>query len=399
MTRVKFDKQLIVKILLTVLISYTIIFPADRLNIKEILLAITLVMGYFGKRIHIDRKIVVFGVLFPLATIVYSLIRGNDLGNALSFGYVWAFILLIPIIRDYNYNIKNAFLVSTYVVAIIIDIIMLADLFGIVPIRENGIASFFISINEIQGLGKGIVSTIGYSIFYKSCPLIILSYAYYVYNKKVLKSLPLFLALFACGTRANFIVAIILTMVIPAIYWKSSRKSKAIFILVMLLAIALLPIAYNKLTELNSIKSINSDAVKIEDSRIIINDIKSSPLDLLLGTGVGSCFMSSRGHEMMTYEISAIDYLRQTGIVGITVLIIFIGFIVKSLKKRKQYWILVSIIGYVAVAFTNPLLVTSTSFMAYLFAICYNEEFEKKPNIRLEDKSEDNRELLAQNEE
>ena len=190
MTRVKLDKQMIVKILLTVLISYTIIFPADRLNIKEVLLAVTLVMGYFGRKIHIDRKIVMFGVLFPILTISYSLIRGNDFGSAISFGYVWTFILLIPIIKEYNYNIKNVFLVSTYVVAMIINVIMLADLFGIVPIKENGIASFFISINELQGLGKGIVSTIGYSIFYKSCPLIIISYAYYVYNKKVVKCIP-----------------------------------------------------------------------------------------------------------------------------------------------------------------------------------------------------------------
>ena len=385
MTRVKLDKQMIVKILLTVLISYTIIFPADRLNIKEVLLAVTVVMGYFGRKIHIDRKIVMFGVLFPILTISYSLIRGNDFGSAISFGYVWTFILLIPIIKEYNYNIKNVFLVSTYVVAMIINVIMLADLFGIVPIKENGIASFFISINELQGLGKGIVSTIGYSIFYKSCPLIIISYAYYVYNKKVVKSLPLLLALFACGTRANFIVAIILTMVIPAIYWKSSRKTRVIFALVIVLTIALLPIAYNKLTELNSIKYKNSDTIKIEDSKIIINDLKSSPLNLLLGTGVGSSFMSSRGHEMTTYEVSAIDYLRQTGIVGITVLIIFIGIIVKSLKKRKQYWMLVSIIGYVAVAFTNPLLVTSTSFMAYLFVICYNEKLKERTEGIIED--------------
>ena len=117
----KISRSSIIKFLLSVLLIYTILFPADKLNIKELLLMITLFFGYFDKKLHVSSKILFFGLVFPAVTIAYSLIRGVNLYDAISFGYVWLFLLLIPIIQDNNYNIKKAFIFSTYILALIID--------------------------------------------------------------------------------------------------------------------------------------------------------------------------------------------------------------------------------------------------------------------------------------
>ena len=372
--KTKISRKSFLQFLLSTLIMYTILFPADKLNIKEILLVITLFFGYFGKRIQASSKIIAFGFAFPLITIIYALLRGVDFSGALSFGYAWLFLLLIPLIKEYEFNLKKIFIIATYIVALIIDFIMIMDLLNLMSIGQNFMAKFFMNMNEIQGLGKGELSTFGYSIFYKPCPLIIITYAYLIFNKKIVKSIPLLIALFACGTRANFLIAIAITVLIPIFCFKKENKKFFIILTIILLSFYFIPIVYNKMSDLNAIKQSNSEAIKLADSKIVINSLKDNTLDLFLGTGVGSAFLSVRGHYMQTFELSFIDYLRQVGIVGLMLFFIFIGLIVKKLLKNKEIWLLIALLGFIAVAFTNPLLVTSTSFMVYLLAICYNDK-------------------------
>lgn len=98
--------------------------------------------------------------------------------------------------------------------------------------------------------------------------------------------------------------------------------------------------------------------------------MQSNILNILFGTGVGSSFRSFRGYEMTTFELSYVDYFRQVGVVG---MLLFLNFIIKPVRDlfKHDRWLLIGYLGYLAVAFTNPLLVTSTSFMMYL--IIYSE--------------------------
>ena len=373
----KIHKKSLLKVLIMVLIMYTIIFPADKLNIKEILLFITLFFGYFGKKVHFSFKLCIFGVLFPSITIVYSLFRGTSFLDALSYGYVWLFLLLIPIIIDNRFDIKKPFIYSTYIIAIIIDFIMLTDLLGIIPINENFVASFFMNMKELQGLGKGIVATFGYSIFYKSCPLILISLAYFIYNKKIIISIPLIISLLASGTRANFIATLIICFMIPVTCFNNKKRLYIIPILIII-AIYYFPIAFDKILVLNSLKYNGSELTKINDTILVLSAIHDNVLNLLFGTGVGSSFLSSRGYYMSTFEFSVVDYLRQTGIIGLGCFGYFIYSIFKKLMENKEKWLVISFACYLAVACTNPLLVTSTSFMLYVFVISYSNNIKNK---------------------
>ncbi len=361
--------------LLTATCAYSILFPADQLNIKEILLLTTLFFAYIENKIKIPNKIFYFGLVFPIFEITYAIIRGVDFKNAISFGYVWIFLLLIPIIKKCKFNYIRVFLIATYIIALIIDFIMLTDLFGLISIDNNFVANFFLSINEIQGLGKGIVSTFGYSIFYKSCPLILATYGYFIYKKKYIISVPLLLSLLASGTRANFLIALFISAVIPIISSNNKKTRKNIILIVFLIGVCLLPIIYTKISNLNAIKKGRSDNIKINDTYRAIDELNKNPINWVFGTGVGSTFYSTRGYEMYTYEMSYVDFIRQTGIVGMSVFVTFIVLIIISIIRHKNFWILIVLLCYLAVASTNPLLITSTAFMLYLFVIC--SDFEK----------------------
>ncbi len=362
----------ILRILVAVSVVYCILFPADKLNIKEIIIVITLLFYLLDNRdnLRISKFIFGYGIVFPIILVSYSILRGTSLGSTLSYGYVWIYLLLLPAITKYKIDIKKPFFFATYIVSLIIDFIMIADVLGVFTIYSNPVSTFFMDMDELQGLGKGVLATFGYSIYYKSCPLILVTYGYMIYKKKYMLCLPLLLSMLACGTRANFLMSVFITVAVPILCFDKKSKKMLFVLIIFGVGIYLLPEIYDKLVALNSLKYDRSESVKFSDMQTIFGLLSNNLFNLLFGLGVGSSFYSVRGSYMTTFELSYIDYLRQVGLVGIS---FFCVFILRPVKKlfTNQRWLLIGYISYLAVAFTNPLLVTSTSFMLYL--LVYSE--------------------------
>ena len=214
-----------------ILVIYCIIFPADKVNIKEILLFITLfvcspaiLMALKGEWRYNSFLLRFYGLVYPILVTLFSLTIGTStLYDALSYGYVWIFLLLIPSIVVNRINILRSFIFATSVIAVMIDFIFVADILCLVSIYNNPIVLFFDSMNELQW-GKGILATFGYSIFFKASPLIIFTYGYKLYNKKYFSAIFLFLALLGSGTRANLCVGIAMTIAIPLVCTEKASK-------------------------------------------------------------------------------------------------------------------------------------------------------------------------------
>lgn len=379
------QKSIISRIMLRMIICYCVLFPADKLNIKEIILFLTLFMGIPNITNGVKRPentlILFYGVVYPVFVFFTSIIIGDsNVGSCLSYDYVWIYLLLIFPIVDLNVNIKVPFLLATTIVAFMIDFIYLTDLFGIISIYNNPVIEFFSSMNEMQW-GKGELATFGYSIFFKSSPLIVLTLGYAIYNKKYIWTALLFLSLLASGTRANFLIGVMLIVLIPLLCWQNTISKKMIIIAVILvIAINLVPILLEKFTALNELKYSRSESIKYEAIKTIISFMNEHPYRYLFGSGVGSSFyFPARHSDVNVVEVSYFDYFRQVGIVGFS---FFIFFLVKPLKwlMKTQKWLVFSYIGYLMIAFTNPLLVTSTSFMLYLM-ILTNGMGEKRISI------------------
>lgn len=353
-------------------IVYTILFPADKLNIKEIILLSALLIclpALVREKLTLNNIVVfIYGIVFPIITIIYSISIGDStIGNALSYGYVWVFLLLVPAIVYYNIEVKIPFLLATIIVAGCINFIFITDLFGILSFESNPLLQFLANMNEIQ-YGKGIAATFGYSLFYKSCPLILFSYAYAIKAKKYYLALFFFVSLMGSGTRANFYSAIILTALV--LVFDQEKKSKRFIAIVVLGSVALMiaPEIVERMSNLNSIK-VNSDSLKSESIKSIIDHMNAAPYRYVFGSGVGSEFYNSgRGEYTTVVEVSYFDYFRQVGIIGF---LLFSYFIVRPMKWLfvNARTVLFAYLAYLAVAFTNPLLVSSTAFMAYVLVL------------------------------
>ena len=112
------------------LIGYCILFPADKINVKEILLLVALFFCFLENRnnLKISRFIFLYAVVVPLFNVLYALARGNSISNILSYGYVWIYLLLVPTIVNKKIDIMSTFLTTTYIVALVIDFIFLSDI-------------------------------------------------------------------------------------------------------------------------------------------------------------------------------------------------------------------------------------------------------------------------------
>lgn len=353
---------------------YCILFPADKINIKEILFLVVLVVCgpsiYSGIKEGRYNYVLIFGLLYPLFTTIISVTLGSSsVVDALSYGYVWLYLLLIPAIDRYGVDIKKPFIIGTTLVVLITDFIFLTDILGIIPFFSNPVGLFFKNINEIQGYGKGIYSTFGYSIFYKSLPLAFFSYGYAIKHKKWLMIVLYLMAFLVCGTRANLLVALCMTAAIPLLSAEKPSKKAIIAVILIIIAVIFLPDFIDYYTARSSLKYGSSDLIKIEAIESIFKFLNDDKTRYIFGSGVGSYFYSSgRGTMVNLVEVSFFDYFRQVGLLGY---IFFIYFLIIPFRKyfANERWVLIAYLGYLAIALTNPLLVSSTSFMGYILIL------------------------------
>lgn len=364
--------------------AYCIAFPADVLNIKEILFTIPVALYFLfvSESVIVPRYIFAYGIIYPILTIVYSCIRGNEVSSVISYGYEWFILLLVLVTVACRVDLKKIFFAATYFIALIIDVVFIFDFLGIIPLGSNPISVFFSNMNEFQGLGKGIFSTFGYSIYYRSCALVLVTYSYLLYKRNYVLCVPIVLSMLVCGSRANFLMAAFISAAVPLLCTKKPSKKVIVVVLLTVVAFAFLPALLEKMMALNDLKFERSESIKITDAKVIFSNANSNFLNLLLGTGVGSSFYSPRGVEMKTTELSYIDYFRQAGIFGI---IILAAFLIKPVKWlfNNERWLLIGYVCYLIVAGTNPLLVTSTSFMLYVLVY---HEYEMGRRISMERK-------------
>ena len=372
-------------ILINIWVVYTLLFPRDLLNLKEIIFALTIFLSFPAIKERFKEKdsfvFVFLSCIFPVTIILFSVIAGDSsLKDAISSGFCWFYLLLIPVIDYYDVNYRKGFLIGTFIIAICINIIYFFDKLNIISIFKNPIVLFFSTMKEMY-YGKGEVSTFGYSIFFKATPILIISNAYYLKNRKWAMSLIYTLALLFSGTRANMIVALLETMLIVYINTENKRKKIIVVLLISIAVSLLLPILIDKMITLNELKKIRSDYYRINAIETIFNSLNENKLRYIFGTGLGSYFyFPARQMYVNVVEVSYFDYFRQVGIYGFAILMYFLYIPIKKLLKSDM-WIIIAYIGYLGISFTNPLLVTSTSFIMYVLIFSGELSSEQKKLI------------------
>lgn len=364
-TRVKYA-------LISFFVLYCIIFPANTFSLKIPLLICILLVCYKNLFVALHKSkyflVLWFGIVYFLETIAASLvINAQNYVDIFSFSWVWLMLLLVPIIIENNIDYNRFFFAGSAVISLIIDGIFFLDIFNICGIDDN-ILGVFLHNTDNMMLGKASFSMFEYIIFYKTSPILIFSLCYSLLHRYYKSSILFFLALCLSGTRANFVISVALVIICFCYNIRLKRNYDLIckiFMFMVLLMCVYFFVADDFIYK-SQIKSSISEDIKFQDVKDIFEIMSESWLNWMCGTGVGSYFMSTARGWVNVVEVAYLDYFRQVGALFYIQFVFFIIFPLLCLIKLRVLWLWLAYIGYLMVAATNPLLVSSTAFIVYI---------------------------------
>lgn len=366
--------------LMFILVFSIVFFPSDSLNSKIVSfgLLLTLNASLLAKKLLKKENILIlfFGIVFPALLIILSTVINNfDISSAISNAYIMTYILLVIIINHYDIKYEKIFIFSLSCLSILITISGILDLVGIYSLGNNTILEFFRMRNEAR-VGYWPTTTFGYVIFFKASPLLIVLVGYSLKKKKLMMLLITVVAMGFTGTRANLYASILLVFVYYVFYKRTTIIKVLTSIIFATGVIFILPKMYLFVKNASELKT-STDLIKYKHFTSIVNFLFENPLYFITGSGLGSFFFTTGLMEYTNLtELAFLDLFRQIGLIGFIPFLLFLFRPVRVLFKVSNYqWLGLSYIGYLIIAFTNPLLFSSTPFAlyVYIYMVFYKE--------------------------
>lgn len=369
-------------LLMVIFLFFSIFSPADKYGFKIIFFGIIILFNsYLITTSLFNRKFWDIGfhiTVFPFLLLVLSIVNGGNLIISISNLYICLISSLVIVIYYNNININKYFMSILFIMVTIIIISFILDFIGIIDIYSNKLL-MYMYLNSDAMIGKSNLYWSYYVFFFKTSPLIFFLLGYLLNKKKYLLSGLSVIALLLTGTRANFFMVFILLLFYVFGFLKSKTFIKKILLYIFLVAIILfiVNVTYSFIKVMFDMK-IGSDLNKLEDFIEIYTLFKNYPLTILMGTGFGSENLYNLVNT--TSELALFDLWRKIGLFG---LVMFLYFIFKPIKllwiNINMRWLIYSYFAYLLVAMTNPLLFSSTAYIAYVYV--YTKYYELKYDV------------------
>ena len=213
-------------------------------------------------------------------------------------------------------------------------------------------------------------------LYYKTVPLVILLIGYLLNRKSYVIAGISILVLFISGTRANMFAALLIPL-----YYLYIINSYRIRIYLFVLAIVFITLTMNFVLTNFLSSSEFSNSVKLGHFYSYIEYFKNNPLFFFFGSGAGSYFYSHGVSDyVLNTELVFLDLIRYIGIINTVLFYIVILYPIRKIYYKSNI-IAFSYFIYIIVAMTNPLLISSTGFLAISFAYLFAYSKDKNaPN-------------------
>ena len=380
-------KKLFEKGILFLFLSICIFLPLDPFNLKiPLLLFLFLInVSVYLNAIYQPKwtKTYLWGLIFPVGMIIYSIIVGGFVGSSLSFGYPGIILLLTIANCERELNYDRLFLTAVMMLMAFTLFLFAADLLRIYDVNDSPIRDFIYQY-EIGYIGKSEAYAFVYKIFLRCSPLYIYILSHALHKKKWWLCILTCIAIVVSGTRASTIAAIFLIVT----YFLVSNYKKRIGLLLIVLAIlgvgVLLIYYFPRIQEMvyaifTTDSAVESDNIRYGHLLGLAEYYEENPIALLTGSGMGSSFYSpGRGTELIQMEWSLLDFYRQNGVFFLVLFLLFCAQIIfnRSISVYKK----LGFLAYLMSAMTNPLLYTSTSYLGYLYV--YGDQFQWKKEVK-----------------
>ncbi|MCQ4814662.1 hypothetical protein [Cloacibacillus evryensis] len=291
---------------------------------------------------------------------MFSFISGGYLQESISNTYFWGYLFFIFIIDRYKYDYEKMLINVLLALALFILFLVGADFWGLIDVNTHYIPSYLHSAGEAM-IGRVDWYPLKYIIFLKASPLLVFALFYYLEKKKYMFTVLIFIALVFSGTRANLIFP---SLFIVVYLWITNEKLTKIMIVIA--SIGLSPLLLSGIKILNKAKE-TSEVIKYGHYISIIHELKD-PINFLFGMGYGTIFYTSGLSDYSANtELSYLDFFRKSGFFNFVLLIFFIVRPIGLLYKSRKTAPLCAYLSYLLIAGTNPLLVSSTSMIGYVY--------------------------------
>lgn len=370
--KITINKRKINSAFVALFVLTCILFPADFHNIKKISFIIVLCLNIKPIVQEIINKTLYgwIGLVFPIVVAIVSFIVRGEFSGIINGVYCCTIILLVAPIKYYDIDYKKIFLIAVCIMGIWTLLLFLGDFISLYNINDDTIIRRFIYENNIGVIGKSSSYSFYYKIFIKTCPLIVFLLAYAIDERKYILVFFSLAVIVISGTRANVgftAIFFILYFLLDKNF--SNRKGILILKTITILTVIILVCLYYKQifkSVINIFVTLSSESDEVRNGHILgmIQLYKEKPLLIITGSGIGSSFYSYSRGNVTTMEWAYLDLLRQ---VGIVFFLIFMVFVFYPFRRKIPKIYKVAYASYLCIAATNPLLFSSTAFLAYLF--------------------------------
>jgi hypothetical protein len=366
---------------LNCLVLVAFVDPADQIfHLKTPLFALivllwiarTIMFGASFKLKHLTLLVLTASIIPIFWTIVGILNANANVGeHALDTLKSFSFLLLLLIVLQERIDLKMICIQQSIWVAVLTCGLVLVNYFS--PIVFATLYAFSLEKQNAMitvsrdplGIGVG-------SFYYKTSAVLVLSYGYYLarylFHKKTwhsfLLTLLFFSALLLSGARANIIATALISIVIMTLKIRRSIGLYPAYIAALVFILAIGGLYTKKF--LNPQET--SNTVKLGHFESYIALFEEHPLYFAFGQGVNTSFYSSGFEKMTTItELSYFELIRQFGLCIFAIQCFLLIAPIYLLAKRhfpdKDSYLIPSYIGYIFIAGTNPLLVSSTGLL------------------------------------
>lgn len=355
---------------------FAVFMPADNLNLKKIFFVLTIVFNFpviikyfFTPKFFLNNIMTYFFPVFFIFTSVVFL--SNDFMTAFQIGHIALYFAVFFIVFDAKETFFGYLLFILKMMTGLIVFSGMLHYIGILDVNSNFILDYLYTTDNAL-VGYGFVTTsFGVMIFLKASPLILILLGDACSKNDTKWVVASTLALMLSGTRANFFVALAICVYY---FWVRKNKSqyvwilKFIFVFVCLftVVVAFGDELYDVIIDI-FVRRKSNDTIRNGYYADLFYVLEQKPYAFFTGTGFGSyMYVSGANVYANIIELSYWDLFRQIGLIGfIPMLIFIITPVFKCFATNK--WMTLSYISYLVIAYTNPLLYTSTSYIIYIF--------------------------------
>ena len=372
-------RVLVNTVLLWVYTFNAVFIPYDNFGLKKISFALLIVIngdiiinGFCALKKD-SYAIILMGAVLPVYTIIKSiLLTGNIIDNVLS-GYTGMILLLFFVIKHSNIKFADIYVKVCVLLAAFIIFCVLLDFLGIQSVFKNPILAWMYSTSNAN-IGKSGIYLLGYYIFIKTTPMLIIVLGLLLSKKKYLLAVVVAVALVLSGTRANAVLAIA-TFGAGFILTENSTLKRSLAVIVVVVLAGYVLFGQGLLEKFLSFSSqkTGSDAIRQATLPSIIKTWKENPVSFFIGQGYSSEFYNAgRQSWSSDCELAYWNLLRRIGLFCfVSMMYCYFNPIRAIIKKRKNYAIAIAYLAYLAGAYVNPLLYTSTGLTVLLCVYAY----------------------------